>query len=100
MQMQLQQLTVENHELKTKHDIEEAKLKIDAYNAETLRIKALSDNQVDATKLEQDAIKMILEGSKTLDEHDIRRDELESDTEIKKSTLATKSTSSSQSTSQ
>ena len=100
MQMQLQQLTVENHELKTKHDIEEAKLKIDAYNAETLRIKALSDNQVDATKLEQDAIKMILEGSKTLDEHDIRRDELESDTEIKKSTLAAKSTSSSQSTSQ
>ena len=100
MQQQLQQLGLENQELKMNREVEEGKLKIAAYNAETARIKALSDHEVDANKMEQDAIKMILDGSKTLDEHDIRRDEIERDTEIKKSTLAAKSTSSNQSTSQ
>lgn len=100
MQMQLQQLTLENQEFKMDRSIEQGKLEIAAYNAETARIKALSDHEVDATKVQQDAIKMILDGSKSLDEHDIRRDEIERDTEIKKSTLAAKSTSSRQSTSQ
>ncbi len=100
MQQQLQQMAMENQELKMDREIEEGKLKIAAYNAETARIKALSDHEVDANKIQQDAIKMILDGSKTLDEQDIRRDEIEQNTEIKKSTLAAKSTSSGQSTSQ
>lgn len=73
MQEQLQKLTVENNNLKQKFELETEKIKIDYYNAETARIKALSDHEVDANQMEMEGIKMILEGSKTLDEHDMKR---------------------------
>lgn len=77
MQMQLQQLSMENQELKQDKTIDFKKLEIDSYNAETNRIKALSDHEVDQTKVSLDAIKTIVDGSKTVDEHDIRRTEIE-----------------------
>jgi len=64
MQQQLQQLSQENHDLKQKHDIDLEKLEIERYNAETQRIRALSDNMVDDTQLEQNAIAEILQHSR------------------------------------
>ncbi len=72
MQAALQQLQAENMELKTDKSIEYKKLEIDGYNAETQRIRALSDNMVDNTKLNQDAIKTILDASKNVDDMDLR----------------------------
>lgn len=63
MQEELQKLQLENNNLKQKYDIELRKLEIEEYNAETLRIRALSDHEVDNTKMEQDAIKKILDMS-------------------------------------
>lgn len=77
MQMELQKLQVENQSLKNDKTIDFKKLEIDSYNAETQRIRALSDNQVDGNQMEMDAIKMILDGSVKLDEHDIMRQEKE-----------------------
>lgn len=77
MQQQLQQLQIENTELKQDKTIDFKKLEIDSYNAKTQRIRALSDHEVDATKLEQDAIRDILAYSAELDEQDLRRDEAE-----------------------
>lgn len=56
MQTQLQELAAENEKLKQQYDIA-------WYNAETQRIRALSDHEVDATQLEQDAIAKILDVS-------------------------------------
>lgn len=75
MQMQLQQLTVENQELKQDKTIDFEKLKIDAYNAETQRIRALSDNEVDATMAEHAVVKTILDGSAKLDMQEIGRED-------------------------
>lgn len=83
MQMQLQALDAENKALKADKTIDFKKLEIDSYNAETQRIKALSDHEVDANKMEMDAIKTILDGSKQLDEQDIKRDQIERDSELK-----------------
>jgi hypothetical protein len=69
MQQQLMQLTQENQQMK-------ADRSIDIYNAETQRIKALSDNMVDGNKLELDAIGKILETSAKLDEHQIQREQM------------------------
>jgi len=56
VQEELQKLQQENHDLKQKVEIE-------WYNAETQRIRALSDNQVDGNQMEMDAIKTILDHS-------------------------------------
>lgn len=77
MQIQLQQLGLENQQLKADKTIDFKKLEIDAYNAETKRIQALSDHEVDANEMEMSAIQMILDGSRSLDEHDMQRDEKE-----------------------
>jgi hypothetical protein len=61
---------------------------IDKYDAETQRIRALSDHEVDANQMEMDAIKAILDGSKTLDDHDLRREEGERQERLHNSTLA------------
>lgn len=61
MQMEMQALTQENQSLKTDKDIEMKKLVIDIYNAETQRIRALSDNMVDGNPTELDGIKNILD---------------------------------------
>lgn len=76
MQEKLQQLELENQQLKLDKTEKFEKLKIDAYNAETQRIRALSDHQVDGNKMEMDAIKTILDGSKELDRQDLERSKM------------------------
>ena len=61
LQMEFQQLQQENQAMKMDRTINIEKLKIDAYNAETQRIRALSDHEVDGNQMEQDAIKHILD---------------------------------------
>lgn len=56
MMMELEATKAELQQLQTDRSIEQ-------YNAETQRIRALSDNMVDGTKLNQDAIKTILDHS-------------------------------------
>lgn len=77
MQQELQKLQMENQSLKQDKTIDFKKLEVDAYNAETQRIRALSDHEVDANEMEMGAIQMILDGSTKLDEHDMARDEKE-----------------------
>lgn len=111
MQEQLQKLQMENATLKLEMKNKQGELEIKNYDAETKRIGVLSDHEVDANEMEMKAISMILDGSKTLDEQDIKREQFERneqmnrenadrDHELKKSTLAAKSTSSGKSTSQ
>lgn len=66
VQMQLQELTAENEKLKADRTIDFEKLEIDKYNAETQRIRALSDNEVDGNQLELSAIDAILKSSVAL----------------------------------
>ena len=73
MQQQLQQASMELQQLKMDKSIDVEKLKIDAYNAETQRIRALSDNMVDGNQMEMDAIQKILDTSAKIDEHDMQR---------------------------
>jgi hypothetical protein len=61
MQMQLQALAQENQSLKTDKEIALKKIKIDIYNAETQRIRALSDNMVDGNDIELQGLKTILD---------------------------------------
>jgi hypothetical protein len=58
MQMEMQALAQENQQLKIDKEIDLKKLVIDVYNAETQRIRALSDNQVDA-ELSQQFLKAV-----------------------------------------
>lgn len=73
LQMEIQALIQENERLKADKTIEFEKLKIDEYNAQTQRIKALSDHEVDMSSMEQNAIKHILDHSVKLDDQEIRR---------------------------
>jgi len=61
MQMEMQALVQENEQLKTDRDIDYKKLLLDLYNAETQRIRALSDNEVDGNQIELEAIKNIVD---------------------------------------
>ena len=63
MQMELQTLQQENQQLKMDRSI-------DIYNAETQRIRALSDNQVDGNQMEMEAIKTILDHSAKVDDRE------------------------------
>lgn len=72
MQQALQQLQAQNMELQQQVKDKQTELQIDAYNAETQRIRALSDNQVDATETNYKGIKMILDASAKVDELDLR----------------------------
>jgi hypothetical protein len=96
MQQMLEVLQKENEELKMDKHNKEVEHKIDFYNAETQRIRALSDHEVDANQMEMDAIKTIIEGSKTIDEHDLRRDELDRKDAQHSSTLQAKQAEASQ----
>lgn len=60
MQMEFQTLQQEHEALKTDKTLEVKKLEVDWYNAETQRIRALSDHEVDNTKLNMDGIEAIL----------------------------------------
>lgn len=71
MKQMLMQLQTENQELKTDKTI-------DMYNAQTQRIRALSDNMVDANQLELDGIRTILESSVKLEANEIQREKLDS----------------------
>jgi len=74
MQQALQQATLELQQMKMDKSIDERKLLIDGYNAETQRIRALSDHEVDGNKMEMEAIKTILDGSKSVDQMDLQRE--------------------------
>lgn len=76
MQMQLQQLQAENIALKQDKTIDFKKLEIESYNAETKRIAALNQDQGKEGPDDLEALKLILDGSQKLDEHDIQRTEL------------------------
>lgn len=60
----MQQLTQENEMLKLKLQNKEHELTIKEYDSETLRIRALSDNEVDGNNLELNAIGEILAHSR------------------------------------
>jgi hypothetical protein len=72
MQQGLQQLQAQNMELAQQLKDKQEELAIDAYNAETQRIRALSDNQVDATETNFKGIQMILDASAKVDDLDIK----------------------------
>lgn len=74
MEMAIQALMQENQQLKTDKEIDLKKLIIDVYNAETQRIRALSDNQVDAELSERSDIQAILEGGLKLTKADMEID--------------------------
>lgn len=78
----IQKLSMENQALKADKTIDFKKLEIDAYNAETKRIQALSqdlDAQAGSDKggMELQALSKILDSSAEIDDLDLRRDELE-----------------------
>ena len=52
-------------------------LEIESYNAETKRIAALNQDRGTEGPSDMDALDKILESSKTIDEHDIQRAQLE-----------------------
>jgi len=60
---ELEKLRLENQTLKIEMKNKEKELEIAEYNAETQRIRALSDHQVDANQMEMDAIQKILDES-------------------------------------
>lgn len=74
MQMAMQALMQENQQLKTDKEIDLKKLIIDVYNAETQRIRALSDNMVDGNNIELQGIQAILEGGLKLTKADVEID--------------------------
>jgi len=87
MQAQMAELQTENQEMKADRSIDMGKLEQAKYDGETQRIRALSDNEVDAQRLQYDGIAQILKSTEKLDELDIKRDAGERADEIKKSTL-------------
>lgn len=76
MQLELQTLQQENTQLKLDKTLDFKKLEIESYNAETKRISALSDDAVDENDQAMQAIKLLLENSTKLDEHDIQREQM------------------------
>lgn len=95
LQMQMAALQEENKTLKQDKTLAFEKLKIDNYNAETARMKALSDHDVDANTLTLKAMDTLINGSKTLDEQEIKKIQLEADTDLKKSNMSAKNSASS-----
>lgn len=85
MQEELQKLTMENAQLKLANKDKTEELKVAVYNAETQRIRALSDHEVDGNQMEMDAIKTIIDGSKALDEFELKKADLMERNEIARS---------------
>jgi Phage P22-like portal protein len=77
MQEQLQKLQMENAILKLANKDKQNDHEVDIYNAETQRIRALSDHDVDANQMEMDAIAQLLNAHKTADELDIKREQVQ-----------------------
>ncbi len=76
LQEQLKKLEFENAQLKLANKDKTEDRKVDWYDAETQRIRALSDHDVDANEMEMNAIRMILDGSKSLDEFELKKADL------------------------
>ena len=74
MQEELQKAQKKIFELEIEQKNKEEKHHVDIYNAETQRIRALSDHEVDGNQMEMNALKMIVDGSKTIDQHDMQRE--------------------------
>lgn len=77
MQQTLQQLQTENQQLKMDKTLEFKKLEIQSYDAETKRISALNQDRGTEGPSDMDALDRILDGAKSIDEHDIQRAQLE-----------------------
>jgi hypothetical protein len=77
MQQAIQQLQQENTQLKLDKTIDFKKLEIQSYEAQTKRIAALNQDQGKETPVDYTALETMLEGAKTVDEHDIQRAQLE-----------------------
>lgn len=75
-QMLISQLQNENQQLKADKTIDFKKLEIESYNAETKRITALNQDRGTETPPDLEALKMLLDGAQTIDEHDIQRAQL------------------------
>lgn len=76
MQQQLMQLMMENQQLKTDKTIEIEKLKIEAYNAETKRIAAMTNDRGHTDKMELAAIQEILNRSHELDQLELQIEQI------------------------
>lgn len=76
LQEQLKKLEFENMQLKLANKDKTEDRKVDWYDAETQRIRALSDHDVDSNEMEMNAIRMILDGSKSLDEFELKKADL------------------------
>ena len=72
MEVAIQEGMAEMAELKKELADKSEEHRIAMYNAETQRIRALSDNMVDDTKLNQEGIKMILDASEKLDQQELK----------------------------
>jgi hypothetical protein len=76
----IQKLSVENQTLKADKTLDFKKLEIQAYDAETKRIQALSQDfdkgSPEKETSEADALKTLLDNATKLDEHDLKRAEL------------------------
>lgn len=90
MQMQLQTLAQENQQLKTDRSIDLQKLEIDKYNAESQRMRFLSDHEVDNDKIEKDYLALMLQGAKDVEDLDLRDAAEGTKADIQKSSLAQK----------
>lgn len=77
MQQAIQQLQMENTALKQDKTIDFKKLEIESYNAETKRIAALNQDKGTEGPDDLEALKVVLDNAKTIDEHDIQRAQLE-----------------------
>lgn len=74
MQLEMQALVQENQQLKLDRKVDFRKLEIDTYNAQTQRIRALSDNMVDAELSERSDIQAILDGGLKLTKAEMELD--------------------------
>lgn len=83
LEMQMAALAQENQMLKTDKDIEIKKLLVEVYNAETQRIRALSDNEVDGNQQALEGIKTILDAGYKLSDQEIKAQQQEKQAEAK-----------------
>lgn len=74
MEAAIQMLQHENQLLKEDKEIDLKKLIVDVYNAETQRIRALSDNMVDGNNIELQGIKNILDTGLSLHDAGLKAD--------------------------
>lgn len=76
LQMELQAVAMELQQLKMDKEIEAKKLLIDVYKAETERIRALSDHEVDQNSMSMEAIKTIIDAENKAGDREIKAESL------------------------